>query len=245
MFNKSKINVIQHMVLNKETRRTPTEYSTAQTGARGSNNFHEKRNHTEFSTAQNGASGSNNFREKRNHTEFSTAQNGASGSQSIESKPNGNQTSRNIQNVAKVSTSKTDPNNRDFKPFGSRPGEKLFILTGTVERVIHWNKLLSNQFCYFEVIAAVVSLQEGSVRTQKIMLLRDRTGPILQVIYYMLTHLAIEDFHLGKMIRCVGKMIGPNILNAISIRDASKDEVESLQRLTLVSEQAVNTHLKN
>ncbi|CAH1102906.1 unnamed protein product [Psylliodes chrysocephalus] len=201
MFNKSKINVIHHMVLNNGTGLNPVESSTAQ--------------------------------------------NGASGSHSIRSTPNANEIPQNIQNVDKPSTSKTDTNNRDFMPFGSRPGEKLFILTGTVERVIHWNKLLSKQFCYFEVIAAVVSIQEGNVRTQKIMLLRDRTGPILQVIYYMLTHLAIEDFHLGKMIRCVGKMIGPNILNAVSIRDASNDEVESLHRLTLISEQAVSTHLKN
>ncbi|CAH1100926.1 unnamed protein product [Psylliodes chrysocephalus] len=247
MFTNSNINTIQHIVVNNFPENiNEIQYSTAQNGASGSIDFHKKRNHTEISTVQNDASGSNNFHKKRNNTEISTIQNGASGSRSIESIPNVTQISRNIQNVNKTSTSKSDTNNKDFKPFGSHPGEKLFILTGTVERVIQWNKLLSNKSCCFEVIAAVISLQEGKIRTQKVMLLRDRTGPILQVVYYPhITRLAIEDFDLGKMIRCVGHMIGSNILNAISIRNASNDEVESLQRLTLISEQAVSTHLKN
>ncbi|CAG9863040.1 unnamed protein product [Phyllotreta striolata] len=150
-----------------------------------------------------------------------------------------------IQNNNNPTTSKVSANNKEFRQFSGRPEEKLFLLTGTVERAIHWHKLLPNALFYIEIIASVVTLQEGKIKTQKIMLLRDRVGPILQVVYYQLTHLAIENFHLGKMVRCVGRMAGSNIFNAVCIRDATDEEIEALSRLTLISDQAVGMHLKN
>lgn len=33
------------------------------------------------------------------------------------------------------------------------------------------------------------------------MLLRDKKGPVLQVIYYETTHIDIENFFVGKMLR--------------------------------------------
>ncbi|KAJ8923082.1 hypothetical protein NQ315_001634 [Exocentrus adspersus] len=131
-----------------------------------------------------------------------------------------------------------------FKVYGSTENEKIFIFTGTVERVIKWNKIFRNHFCYYEVIASVISIQEGTVSGQKIMLLRDKKGPILQVVYYVTTtHIDIEDFHVEQILRCLGRMSAPNILNAISIRTATKEEVESLQRLNLVCDQAVSHFL--
>lgn len=47
----------------------------------------------------------------------------------------------------------------------------------------------------------VISIQQGAISQQKIMLLRDKKGPILQVIYYEITHIDIEDFYVGKMLR--------------------------------------------
>lgn len=44
----------------------------------------------------------------------------------------------------------------------------------------------------------MISIQKGSIDKQKIMLLRDRKGPVLQVIYYESTHIDIEDFYVGK-----------------------------------------------
>ncbi|XP_018561094.1 uncharacterized protein LOC108903413 [Anoplophora glabripennis] len=133
--------------------------------------------------------------------------------------------------------------NFNFKIFGSTESEKMFIFTGTVERVIKWNKIFRNHFCYYEVIASVISIQEGSVNTQKIMLLRDRKGPILQVVYYSTTHIDIQDFHVEQVLRCVGRMSAPNILNAVSIRSAEPEEVETLQRHCLACDQAISHFL--
>lgn len=47
----------------------------------------------------------------------------------------------------------------------------------------------------------MISIQEGNLSQQKIMLLRDKKGPILQVVYYEITHIDIEDFYVGKMLR--------------------------------------------
>ncbi|VEN59356.1 unnamed protein product [Callosobruchus maculatus] len=135
--------------------------------------------------------------------------------------------------------------NFDFKIYGSTDRERIFMLTGTVERVIKWSKIFRNQFCYFEVIAPVISIQEGSVNTQKVMLLRNKKGPILQVIYYETTHIDIQDFYIGQMLTCTGRMTGANIFNALCIRSASQEEVDSLQRLTEISEQAVECHLSS
>ncbi|KAG5893820.1 hypothetical protein JTB14_018324 [Gonioctena quinquepunctata] len=136
-------------------------------------------------------------------------------------------------------------NNLTHKIFGSTEREKIFIFTGTVEKVIKWNKIFCNHFCYFEVIASVVSIQEGSVRTQKVMLLRDKKGPVLQVVYYLTTHLDLQDFYIGQMLRCVGKMNGQNVLNAVSIKGASQEEVDNLQRLCLICDQAVSHYLND
>ncbi|XP_023015718.2 uncharacterized protein isoform X1 [Leptinotarsa decemlineata] len=133
--------------------------------------------------------------------------------------------------------------NLNCKIFGSSVGEKIFVFTGSVEKVMKWNKIFRNHFCFFEVIASIVSIQEGSVKTQKVMLLRDKKGPVLQVVYYRSTHLDLRDFYIGQMIRCIGRMSGQNVLNAESIRCASPEEVDNLQRLCLVCDQAVSHYL--
>lgn len=47
-------------------------------------------------------------------------------------------------------------------------------------------------------LGSLISLQEGTIALQKIMLLRDKKGPILQVVYYDSTHIDIDDFYIGK-----------------------------------------------
>ncbi|GJQ72299.1 hypothetical protein Trydic_g3388 [Trypoxylus dichotomus] len=112
------------------------------------------------------------------------------------------------------------------------------IFTGTAERVIKWNKVYKN-FCYYEVISSIISIQEGSIRLQKIMLLKDRRGPILQVVHYASDRINIEDFHVGQMLRCVGRMVGPNTLHAVNIRTATLDEIANLPRLCYICDHAI------
>lgn len=51
--------------------------------------------------------------------------------------------------------------------------------------------------------AAVISIQEGTLPQQKKMLLRDRKGPVMQVIYYEIDRIEIDDFHIDMMLRCI------------------------------------------
>ncbi|XP_072395691.1 uncharacterized protein [Diabrotica undecimpunctata] len=125
----------------------------------------------------------------------------------------------------------------------SSQDEKQFIFTGPVDKVIHWNMLFQDRFCLYEIIATMVSLQEGTIKTQKIMLVRNTKGPVLQVVYYLFTQIDLDDFHLGMTVRCVGSMIGFNILKAISIRAATQEEIDHLERMSLISDQAVSFQL--
>lgn len=67
--------------------------------------------------------------------------------------------------------------------------------------------LLINNWKRLRDLAAVISIQEGTVPQQKIMLLRDRKGPIMQVIYYENDRIEIEmeDFQIDQMLRLVAR----------------------------------------
>ncbi|KAJ8983984.1 hypothetical protein NQ317_008689 [Molorchus minor] len=107
-----------------------------------------------------------------------------------------NTDSQNSNNMA------ADTTNFNIKIFGSTESEKKYSYSLVPsKRVISWNKIFLNHFCYFEVIAAVISIQAGAIKSQRIMLLRDRKGPILQVVYYDTTHMDIKGFHLGQNLR--------------------------------------------
>ncbi|RZB40050.1 hypothetical protein BDFB_004027, partial [Asbolus verrucosus] len=117
--------------------------------------------------------------------------------------------------------------------------EKTYFFTGNVERVIKWHRIFKSR-CYFEVIASIVSMREGPINLQKIILLKDKKGPILQVIHYLNHVVQLEDFSIGQMLRCVGYMSGPNVLTAISIRLATPDEVATLKRYCYIGDFAIS-----
>lgn len=52
-------------------------------------------------------------------------------------------------------------------------------------------------------LAPIVSIQEGRVRLQKVLILRDRRGPIIQVVYYVNDHINIQNFFVGQTLRFV------------------------------------------
>ncbi|XP_019873360.2 uncharacterized protein LOC109601560 isoform X2 [Aethina tumida] len=128
------------------------------------------------------------------------------------------------------------------QPFGTNSREKVCVYTGTVERVMNWRNIFQNQFCYFIVVGEVIALQDGSILTQKKLLMRDKTrSPILQVIYHTSTsYININNFFIGQMLRCAGVMIGPNIFNAHSIRNATDEEIETLPRQCCITDRSIS-----
>ncbi|XP_048519932.1 uncharacterized protein LOC109538333 isoform X2 [Dendroctonus ponderosae] len=136
---------------------------------------------------------------------------------------------------------KTSDGRVKLKNVGDTEQEKLCILTGTVERVIKYGKIFQNKFSYFQVFGSVVSIKEGKVPFENTMLLRDKKGPILHLIYYSnTTHVNIDDFHLGQNLRAVGRMVGPNVMSAHTIRAATEEELEVLPRMCYISDYSVS-----
>ncbi|KAB0792932.1 hypothetical protein PPYR_12552 [Photinus pyralis] len=135
--------------------------------------------------------------------------------------------------------------NVDTTALLKKGNENIRIFTGTPEKIVKWHRLYRNYFCFYEVISAIVSIQEGTVRLQKVMLLRDKKGPILQVVHYVNDHIDIENFFVGQILRCVGRMVGPSVMHGLSIRQAKPDEIGSLQRMCFISDHAISKLKKN
>lgn len=74
---------------------------------------------------------------------------------------------------------------------------------------------------------------------QKVMLMRDRKGPIMQVIYYESDRIEIDDFQIDQMLRCVGIMSGDNMFRAFKIRAATNEEISTLQRFCYLSDHTI------
>ncbi|EFA08620.1 uncharacterized protein LOC103313912 [Tribolium castaneum] len=124
----------------------------------------------------------------------------------------------------------------DENPGRSTPApEQTYFFTGTVERVLAWNRIFKHP-CYFEVIAYVLSLQEGELNCHKTILLKDKKGPILQATYYSNYNIDESVIRVGQMLRCVGYMTGVNTLTAVSIRSATSDEVAALKRFCYIGD---------
>ncbi|XP_068914405.1 uncharacterized protein [Tenebrio molitor] len=116
--------------------------------------------------------------------------------------------------------------------FGKSLVERTYFFTGSPDRLIKWNRIFKHR-CFFEVI---VSSREGPVNLQVIILLKEKKGPILQVIHYLNHDVIDEDFTVGQTLRCVGYMSGPNTMTAISIRAATAEEVGTLKRYCYIGD---------
>ncbi|XP_066261779.1 uncharacterized protein [Euwallacea similis] len=135
-----------------------------------------------------------------------------------------------------------DPLGTKPKHMGETESENIVVLTGTVERVIKYGKIFQNQFCYFQVFGSVVSMTPGRVPFENTMLLKDKKGPIMQLVYYSnASHINIENFHFEQNLRAFGRMTGPNIMSALSIRAATEEELEILPRMCYISDYAIST----
>lgn len=54
---------------------------------------------------------------------------------------------------------------------------------------------------HYSISGPVVSLQEGSVHMEKILLLKNKKGPVLQIVYYSNDYISIENFYIGQMLK--------------------------------------------
>ncbi|KAF5306947.1 hypothetical protein FQA39_LY00177 [Lamprigera yunnana] len=129
--------------------------------------------------------------------------------------------------------------------FNNKGNDNIRLFTGTAEKIVKWHKIHKDYFCFYEVMSSFVSIQEGTIRQQTIFILRDKKGPILQVVHYANDHIYLPNFCVGQMLRCVGHMVGPNIMHGVSIREAKMEEIASLQRMCYISDHAISKSKRN
>ncbi|XP_065083121.1 uncharacterized protein LOC135705356 [Ochlerotatus camptorhynchus] len=112
--------------------------------------------------------------------------------------------------------------------------KKLRILTGSVEHIMKLSKTSPGGSPLVEVFANVLTIKAGAYECEKILLLRNRTGPVMQGVFYEI------DFHMpavsvGDLVRCVGRLTGGSRLQILKITLATPEEDRMGQRLQTVS----------
>ncbi|XP_049857558.1 spermatogenesis-associated protein 22 isoform X2 [Schistocerca gregaria] len=120
----------------------------------------------------------------------------------------------------------------------------LRVLSGTVDKIVKWEKILSFANLLFEVFGSLVSVQPGMKYPQKVLMLREPTGPILQCIFYEIDR-RLPSLQTGDYIRCVGWFIGKTKMQIVSVREVTPAERSSIQRLGFISQRAAQDIFDN
>ncbi|XP_055538318.1 uncharacterized protein LOC129725912 [Wyeomyia smithii] len=113
--------------------------------------------------------------------------------------------------------------------------KQLRLITGSIEYIIKMTKLLPDYgSALLEIYANVLSIKEGTYQSEKVLLLRNRTGPVMQGVFYEI------DFRMtaiatGDLVRCVGRLNGGSRLQILKITPASVEDEQMGARLQTVS----------
>ncbi|XP_055619597.1 uncharacterized protein LOC129764499 isoform X2 [Toxorhynchites rutilus septentrionalis] len=113
--------------------------------------------------------------------------------------------------------------------------KRLRILTGTVENVLKLTKTApEGSSPLVEVFAMVLNIKSGTYECEKVLLLRNKTGPIMQGVFYEIDF-RMELISVGDLVRCVGRLTGGSRLQILKIAQATPEEERMAQRLQTVS----------
>lgn len=107
----------------------------------------------------------------------------------------------------------------------------LRVLTGTVDKAIHWAHQIKDRVpILYEIYAYVVSAQQGAHNTEKVLLIQDEKNTrCMKVIYYEID-MPLGDFPIGSVVRCIGKLISREVLQAYMVTPSSLNEKIDVQR---------------
>ncbi|XP_062564906.1 uncharacterized protein LOC134227431 isoform X2 [Armigeres subalbatus] len=147
---------------------------------------------------------------------------------------NGNKWNSKAVAAIKAPPPKTSPSKDTTKP----DAKKLRILTGSVEHIMKLTKCNPEGSPLVEVFANVLSVKIGAYECEKILLLRNRTGPVMQGVFYEIDF-RMPAVNVGDFVRCVGRLTGGSRLQILKITLASAEEERMSHRLQTVSGFAV------
>ncbi|XP_046390757.1 uncharacterized protein LOC124159177 isoform X2 [Ischnura elegans] len=122
----------------------------------------------------------------------------------------------------------------------------LRVLTGSIEKVIKWEKMYENKFekpnFLFEIIAPLLQMKTGSKPIEKQILLREPGSPVLTIIFYEIDRVA-PQLTVGDNVRCICRPLGKRRYQAFSVRAATPKELSCVERLSFLSHRAVQEAL--
>ncbi|XP_026479682.1 uncharacterized protein LOC113386089 [Ctenocephalides felis] len=113
--------------------------------------------------------------------------------------------------------------------------KSTIVPTAALVNAINLHKNHPNLDALFEIYGSCVNIRAGRQWCQKIILLRDYTGPVMQVSFYEVDTVLDEDILPGDSLRVMGKMSLHNFLQAYKIRKTKPDELQAVSRLYGVS----------
>ncbi|XP_028168567.1 uncharacterized protein LOC114358729 [Ostrinia furnacalis] len=115
-----------------------------------------------------------------------------------------------------------------------KSGPRAF--SGPVEKVLKWHKALQEigLLVIYEIVAKCVSVRAGE-SCAKTLVVRDDSGPAMQVVYYEIDFL-LPELKPPCTVRVIGRMMaGTCRLQAFSVRSATGDDVAALPRRAAVA----------
>ncbi|XP_059484124.1 uncharacterized protein LOC132201722 [Neocloeon triangulifer] len=108
----------------------------------------------------------------------------------------------------------------------SGPSETV-ILTANVKCCVEWFSQISKFKKYlvlFEIYAILQRVREHETYFE--LLLRDRSGPLLQTLFYKMDQQQLPDLSCGQVVRVVGRSMARTRLQAFSVREARQGELQ-------------------
>ncbi|XP_053683068.1 uncharacterized protein LOC128733482 [Sabethes cyaneus] len=113
--------------------------------------------------------------------------------------------------------------------------KQLRLITGSIEHILKMTKVAADgRSALLELYANVLSIKEGAYECEKVLLLRNRSGPVMQGVFYEI------DFRMtaivtGDLVRCVGRLSGGSRLQILKITPATPEDEQLGGRLQTVS----------
>ncbi|XP_037036182.1 uncharacterized protein LOC119074265 [Bradysia coprophila] len=112
-------------------------------------------------------------------------------------------------------------------------------LTGDVGQVLEFKK--NHPDAFYEVFAKIFKVT--TKEHQRILLLRNDSGPILQAIFSEID-VKMDDLKPGDSVRAVGKFKNHSFLNIFKIRNVSDDNASYVRRLSSIGSFALKKSKK-
>lgn len=129
----------------------------------------------------------------------------------------------------------TKPPQEPPKQQYSKPDpKKLRVITGSVEHILKLSRSAPEEPPLVELYATILNVKKGAHECERILLLRNKTGPVIQAIFFEIDF-RMPPVGVGDLVRCVGRLTGGSRLQILKITAASEEEERMSHRLQTVS----------